>query len=166
MIQLSSKKTKDLDIAIKKQILVLKNSHWTYGLDSQDKFFKNKIKNNDLHNLLFFKSTLIGYTCLRVRKYNDGSKNKFLYFDTLVIKEKYRSKGFSKILMNFNNLIIEASKNPSHLVCKNEMVGFYTKHFWKLSPEFLIEGTNSYDQCLSYNYKPFSDFKKKKIVNL
>ena len=46
------------------------------------------------------------------------------------------------------------------------MVGFYTKNFWKLSPEFLIEGTNPYDQCLSYNYKPFDDFKKKKIVNL
>ena len=69
MIYLSSKKTKELDTYILNQIWSLKNSHWTYGLNSQEDFFKKKIRRNDIHNLLLFKDKLIGYTCLRFINY-------------------------------------------------------------------------------------------------
>tara|TARA_B100000575_G_C23035492_1_gene596083 strand:- start:509 stop:1009 length:501 start_codon:yes stop_codon:yes gene_type:complete len=166
MIQLTSKKTKDIDTFILNQILRLKNSHWTYGLNSQEAFFKKKIHSNDIHNLLLIKDKLIGYTCLRFIYYSKKSRKKFLYFDTLIIKKSYRGKGLSKILMNFNNMVIKLSKSPSHLVCKKKMINFYSKYLWEKSPQFLFSGINSYDQCLSYNYKSKNKFKNKITINL
>ena len=57
---------------------------------------------NDIHNLLFFKSDLIGYTCLRKKKLIKEKKKKliFLLFDTIIIiHPNFRNKGLSKILM-------------------------------------------------------------------
>ena len=42
------------------------------------KVFK-KINKNDIHNLLYIKSDLKGYTCLRKKKYLFNSKN-FIFF--------------------------------------------------------------------------------------
>ena len=160
MIHLSSKKTKELDTYILNQIWSLKNSHWTYGLNSQKDFFKKKIRRNDIHNLLLFKDKLIGYTCLRFINYTQSSKKKFLYFDTLIIRKSYRGKGFSKIFMNFNNFIIYSNNISSVLVCKNQMVPFYKSFFWKKNIDFVFKGIKPYDNCLSFNYNRSKQGKK------
>lgn len=166
MIYLSSKKTKELDTYILNQIWSLKNSHWTYGLNSQEDFFKKKIRRNDIHNLLLFKDKLIGYTCLRFINYTQRNKKKFLYFDTLIIRKSYRGKGLSKIFMNFNNFIIYSNNISSFLVCKNQMVPFYKSFFWKKNIDFVFKGIKPYDNCLSFNYNRSKQCKKKIIINL
>ena len=115
------------------QISNLKDSHWSFGINSQLEWFKNKIKKNDIHNLLYFKSKLIGYTLLRRRSFNNNNKLKkrYLLFDTLIIHKDYRNKKLSNLLMIFNNTIIRETGLFSFLICKNKVVSFYKRHNWK-----------------------------------
>ena len=116
-----------------KSICLLKDKHWKFGINSQMKWYKKNIKKNDIHNLFYIKSKLVGYTLLRKRTYKIGSlnkKNNYLLFDTLIIDKKFRGKNLSDILMSFNNTIINQSDYCSFLICKNELVNFYKKNKW------------------------------------
>ena len=114
-------------------ICKLKDQKWRYGKKSQKKWFIKNIKRNDIHNLLYFRSKMIGYTLLRKRTYSSGQAkiSKYLLFDTLIINQKYRAKKLSSLMMNFNNIVIKNSGYFSFLVCKKELINFYKKYDWK-----------------------------------
>lgn len=116
-----------------KAICLLKDKQWRFGIKSQIKWYRKNVKKNDIHNLFYIKSKLIGYTLLRKRtcKIKGINNNiKYLYFDTLIIDKKYRDKSLSNLLMQFNNTIIKQSGYFSFLICKKELVGFYKKNGW------------------------------------
>jgi hypothetical protein len=111
-----------------KSICLLKDKQWKFGIKSQIKWYRKNIKKNDIHNLFYIKSKLVGYTLLRKRTYEIRSLNKrtnYLLFDTLIIDKKYRGKNLSNLLMSFNNTIINQSGYSSFLICKKELVNFY-----------------------------------------
>tara|TARA_B100000780_G_C21107045_1_gene447112 strand:- start:1084 stop:1638 length:555 start_codon:yes stop_codon:yes gene_type:complete len=117
-----------------KEICLLKDKQWKFGIKSQLKWFKNNIKKYDLHNFFYIKSKLVGYTLLRKRTFeikNFNKKTKYLLFDTLVLDKKYRGMNFSNLLMSFNNMIIEQSGFFSFLICEDKLVNFYKKNNWK-----------------------------------
>ena len=120
-----------------RQITKLKDTQWKFGIKSQIKWFKQNIKKNDIHNLLYIKSKLIGYTLLRRRKFrinNQKKKRNYILFDTLIIHKTYRNKKLSDLLMKFNNSIIKQTGLFSFLICENNLVNFYKKNNWiKLS---------------------------------
>ena len=66
---LLSQKTKKLNKQQIKNICKLKNTQWKTGLKSNLELIKKKVKDNDIHNLIFHKSKLIGYTLLRNRTF-------------------------------------------------------------------------------------------------
>ena len=123
-----------------RQICLLKDKQWKFGLRSQLKWYKNNIKKFDLHNLFYIKSKLVGYTLLGKRTCQIKNLKKNIYyllFDTMVIDTKYRGMKFSDLLMTFNNSIIKQSGFFSFLICKNELVNFYKKNNWiKLNKKF------------------------------
>ncbi len=126
-----SKKLKKKEV---KEICLLKDKQWKYGLKSQIKWYNKNVKNNDIHNLLYINSKIVGYTFLRKRSYTNFSgrkKKKYLLFDTLIIDKKYRNKKLSNILMEFNNKIIKQKGLFSFLICNYELVDFYKKNNWK-----------------------------------
>ena len=129
---LVSLKTSKLNKNKIKQISNLKDSQWRLGINSQIEWFKKNIKKNDIHNLLYLKSKLIGYTLLRRRSFNSNNKLKKIYllFDSLVIHKDYRNKKLSNLLMIFNNTIIRKTRLFSFLICKNDLVDFYKKYDW------------------------------------
>ena len=115
------------------QILKLKKTHWNFDLNSQYIHFKNTVKKKDLHNLLYIKQKLIGYTLLRNSFYTHNSKKiAYLHFDTLIIDKKFRNKEIGKLLMYFNNLTIRNKKKTSFLYCEKKLEKFYTKCKWKV----------------------------------
>jgi len=65
MIHTKSLTYKHLSKKIILDICKLKNENWNYGLTSNLKWFKKKVKKKDIHNLLFLNKKLIGYTLLR-----------------------------------------------------------------------------------------------------
>ena len=48
-----------------KKICELKDKQWKFGIKSQINWYKKNIKNNDIHNLFFINSKLIGYTLIK-----------------------------------------------------------------------------------------------------
>ena len=97
MVLLKSSSTQGLSKKNILKICGLKNEYWNYGLQSNLNWFKKNVKNNDIHNLLFLKKNLIGYTLLRKRKALVKRKKNikrinYLHFDTLIIKKKFRKK--------------------------------------------------------------------------
>ena len=117
-----------------KEICLLKDKQWRFGLKSQFKWFTNNIKKYDLHNLFYIRSELVGYTLLRKRTFiikNSNKKKNYLLFDTLIIDKKYRGMNFSDLLMRFNNAIINQSGFFSFLICKDELISFYKRNQWK-----------------------------------
>ena len=117
-----------------KQICLLKDKQWKFGIKAQLKWFKNNIKKSDFHNLFYIKSKLVGYTLLRKKtcKIKNLKENtKYLLFDSLVIDKKYRGMKLSNVLMSFNNTLIKQSGFFSFLICSDELVSFYKRNNWK-----------------------------------
>lgn len=139
MFRLISKRHKELSYIEKKEIVILKNTHWKYSVSEHLKYFKKNYKNIDLHNLLFYKKKLIGYTGLRYQSFiYKNKKSKYLHFDCLIIEKKYRDKNLSNLLMNFNMMIINKSSLPSILFCEKNLVNYYKKFKWILSQKLKI----------------------------
>ena len=146
-----------------KQICLLKDKQWKFGIKSQLKWFENNIRKFDLHNLFYIKSKLVGYTLLRKRtcKIENFKKNiHYLLFDTLVIDKKYRGMKLSDLLMSFNNTIIKLSGFSSFLICSNELVGFYKKNNWTKinNKDFSVIDHSFSSNGMIFNKK--EDFKK------
>ena len=129
---LTTNKLKKIDIL---SICKIKNSYWKYGIKSHLNWFKKNIKKNDIHNLFFFKKTLVGYNLLRRRFYFlNNIKKKYLYFDTLIVSKKHRKLNLGRDLCYFNTKIITKLKLHSFLLCNTDAVKFYKKSGWvKLS---------------------------------
>ena len=153
---LLSKKTKQLKKEQIYNICKLKNTHWNYGFKSNLMWFKKNVKSNDLHNLVYYNSKLIGYTLLRIRTYYlRKTKKKYFYFDTLIIDKRYRNNSVSYLLMKLNNQVIKKNKKISFLICSNNMIEFYKKFYWKLMPtkKFLIKDHNFTSNGMYFNSK-------------
>ena len=132
MLKLISKSTKELSAKNIKEICLLKDSQWKFGLKSQLNYFKNNIKPYDLHNCFYITSHLVGYTLLRRRRLEISNKKlNYLLFDALIIKKDFRKKKISSLMMLFNNNVIKEKKKISFLTCTNELLKFYEKFFWK-----------------------------------
>ena len=129
---ISSKKTYQLSSKEINTICMLKNTYWKYSMKSQLDWFKKNIKKNDIHNMFYFKSQIIGYTLLRIRscKINTIIK-KYILFDTLILNKSFRKKKISSLLMNFNNELIKLNNKFSFLICEKKMINFYKKFNWK-----------------------------------
>ncbi len=143
-----------------KQICLLKDKQWKFGINSQLKYFKNNIKKYDLHTLFYIKSKLVGYTLLRKRtsKIENLKKKKYYFlFDALVIDKKYRGMKLSNLLMTFNNTIIKQSGFSSFLICSNELVSFYKNNNWtKLkNKEFSVLDHSFSSNGMVFNKKVF-----------
>ena len=116
-----------------KSICLLKDKQWKFGIKSQMKWYRENVNKNDIHNLFYIKSKLVGYTLLRKRTCETRSLNKktnYLLFDTLIVDKKYRDKKLSNLLMSFNNSIITQSSYFSFLICKRELISFYKENKW------------------------------------
>ena len=137
---LISLKTKDLK---KKQILSickLKNTFWRWTVSKQIEWYERYAKKTDINNMLVLKGELVGYTLLRKRTaYEKNKPLVFYYFDSFILSEKVRNKGFGKALIQFNNKILNSLKKHSFLVCPKKTIPFYLKNGWKILPRNKFE---------------------------
>ena len=156
LIELISKKVNKLSKTEILQICKLKEEQWKYGIKSQIDYFNKIIKKNDIHNLFFINSKLVGYTLLRKRScLINKIKAKYLFLDTLIIKKNFRGQNKSKLIMNFNNEIIKKHKMISFLLCKKNLLNFYEKFHWiniKNSNISILDHSFS-DNGMIFNYQ-------------
>lgn len=165
MLKLLSIKTHQLKKDQINQILLLKNEHWEFGKKSQYNHFKKNYLKNDINNCLYLNNNLIGYTALKYRSFS--IKKKYLLFDSLIIKKKFRNKNYSKILMEFNNFIISNNNNSSFLICEKKMIKFYNIFKWSVvnKKKFSLLDHKMKKSLMSFNFN-FFPLKKKIFLYL
>lgn len=151
------------------EIIELKESHWKYGKKSQKNWFKYKLKRKDLHILLTKKDSLIGYTSLKERSFCNTHKKKvkkYLNFETLILKKKFRNFPILKKIMRFNNSIIKKNNKFSLLECKKDKVNMYNFFGWKLldKKKFRLIDKISNKNVMVYNFKEKVSSKEKLLV--
>lgn len=132
MLIFLSKFTKNLNKIEIKKILILKKSFWKFSYKSQFEYFEKNIFQNDVHNMVYLKKKLIGYTLLRKRRL----KKKYLIFDTLIIDKNFRKKKIASKLMKLNMEIIKKYNFKTILICEKRLINFYKKFKWKLNNRF------------------------------
>jgi predicted GNAT family N-acyltransferase len=162
MIKIVSKKTHDLKKSEIMDIIKLKETYWKYGIKSQKEWFKKYVSAQDIHNMVSFNNEFIGYTLLRPRKIISKKYKRYLYFDTLILKKKFRDKKYSSNLMDFNNKIIKKNKKISFLITLKKLEKYYTKHGWKTlsKKSFGICDHKSDNIGMIYNnFKKLNNFK-------
>ena len=108
-IKLKSLKSINLKKNELSQIFKLKNSHWKTSINEQKKWFKKNINPNDIHNIIYLNNKIVGYNCLRNMRLIQ-KRNKYLLFDTIIIKKVYRKLKLGSLLMEQNNKIIKKKK--------------------------------------------------------
>jgi len=131
-------------------ICSFKELFWQYGMDSQLKFFKEKMRSNDRHYLIYHFDKIIGYICVRPRRFN--------YIDTVLVHNNYRGFGYGGKLMKW---IMEDIDGKKILLCKKDKIGFYAKYGFILQKKIKfrdkdISGLN----VMSYGIK------KGRVLNL
>lgn len=139
------------------EICKLKNEAWEYGIKNQLKWFKKKVKKKDIHIMIEIKKKIIGYVLLRERKYylksNKNVNGKFYYFDSFIIKKKFRKKGFGQKLIDIANKIILKKKYFSVLTSRAKNINFYKKNKWKLSKRITLLDHHNRLNTLTFNLK-------------
>ncbi len=107
-MKIVKKKTTQLSNSEIKQIIKIKRKFWKYSLRSQNKWFIDKIKSNDLHFFIGSKTVKL-YCCLRARNFFYKKKKiNFYYLDTLCSLKRYRY-----LVINFLDFIMKNTKNIS-----------------------------------------------------
>jgi hypothetical protein len=146
-----------------RSICTLKNTEWHFGIREQHNWFQKEVKKKDIHILLKKNNNLVGYTCLRYKKFFfEGKLCPFLLFDTHIIKKKFRNKGFGKILISKVIKIIKNKKILSLLFCKNDQLKYYKKYNWNIvdKKKYL---SNKIHKKLNLMYLGKKNFFKKKF---
>lgn len=155
-MKIQSLLTSNLDNKQINQIISLKNSHWKYSKKSQINWFRNKLQNYDLHNILTKKKLIIGYTLLKKRTLYLTNKKKlnYLNFETLILNKKFRNFIYLAKLMRFNNLIIKKEKKISFLECNKDKINMYKFFGWVLlkKKQIKILDKKSNKNIMIYNY--------------
>ncbi len=167
-MKLISYQSKNLPKNIKKEILKLKIENWNYNYKSQSSWFDKNIFKTDLHNCLFVKEKLAGYTCLRKRKfYYKNKKLNFLLFDTLIIKKNFRNIRLGQTIMRFNNRIIKKYNYSSYLIATKNVKKFYEKNKWKhIKKNFIFKNHKIKKNkiLMGFNYKKDILKEKRKLI--
>lgn len=124
----SVKKTNDLSKVEIDQIIKLKQTFWKQGVLSQKFFFLSSYKAKDMHFMLYNKSKLIGYNCL---KFCENTNCEFILLDSFIVSPIYQKKGISNILLAKSLNTICLLKSNSFLYANRKSVSLYKSFGWK-----------------------------------
>lgn len=153
----------DLNMKNLNDIIQLKKQEWQYEINSQKKWIKNKIQNNDLHILLKLNNKTIGYTMLRILRKNGFSKyKKIIYFDTHIIEKTLRGKNISSFLMQEAIKQINKKKTLAILRCNKKLKKYYRNYKWKDVSKYIKFNDNKKLTSMVY---PISKFRKKDFID-
>lgn len=133
------------------KIIELKMVSWPNEYNSQIKWIKNNLSNNDIHVMLYDGKNLIAYlNLITIEIVIDDIK--FDGFGIGNVCAVERGKGLGKELMMNVNDYLNQNNFFGLLFCKDELVNFYMKNGWLLINNILV-GLNTTPEvsALAYN---------------
>ena len=123
------------DLSIKEvlEIIDIKSIAWPYDADSQFRWMIRNLRENDLHFLLrnVDRQTIVAYLNLVEIKaiFEDGRDTICWGLGNVCSREK--GKGTGREIMSMLNDFVLTSGHPALLLCKEPVIGFYSKMGWR-----------------------------------
>lgn len=116
------------------KIISLKMQHWEYSKESQIKWIKENIDQNDIHLMVMVnKDNLIAYlNMVRVSISANGNEKPFFGIGNVCVDKQYLRLGYGGLIMNISRFVLQQSKLPGILLCKKYLIEFYSKGNWFL----------------------------------
>ncbi|SEA87045.1 Acetyltransferase (GNAT) domain-containing protein [Flavobacterium gillisiae] len=148
------------------EIATIKQSQWNYPIEDQLEWIKSNILPNDIHVLMFENGNVVAYMNLvQVQVQVNSKESTFIGLGNVCAVEK--GKGYGRILMIEVQEYIKAQNVPAILLCKKELINFYTKFDWRLIKNrkdsyikndeinFMIYNFSDYVDVLKYDGRIF-----------
>ena len=134
-----------------RRIAALKDQHWTHGLDSQLRWIADNTRAGDVHLLgEDAAGRLAAYmTLFQVQARLDETALSALGVGCVCVDKTALGQGLGKKLMAAASRYIREREAPGILLCKESLVGFYSKCGWnRLSYETATVAGAPYDKCI------------------
>lgn len=148
-----------LDIIIK-----IKSVAWDYSYDQQLKWINENISDDDVHCLLLENGNPVAYMNLIDTWINVDGKN-FDMFGVGNVCSYKKGHGYGGILMHKINEFIELNKRIGLLLCRDQLIPFYSKYGWKTVDARQIEFSYPIDGIHVMNYNMNFTYNKLKYLN-
>lgn len=114
-------------------IIRLKSQHWEYPEDSQKKWIKDNLSDDDFH--LWIENSdrrVIAYlNMIHLEAIFDNKKMNIIGVGNVCVEKELAGKGIGKLLMSVGNYYINQDKSKSILLCKKSLREFYMKCGWE-----------------------------------
>lgn len=123
------------------EIVSIKSKQWNYTNEQHLKWIIDNIQPNDIHVLMSIENKNLAYMNLvQIEVVINNIKLPFLGIGNVCAIEK--GKGYGRNLMNGVNEFLEINNFNAILLCKDELVNFYTNFNWKLVKRETIINSN------------------------
>lgn len=133
---------KDLSFFNQAKIIRLKQRFWKYSFINHYRWYKKNFHSSDYHLLMCLENKFIGYLSIQLDLVMD-SKNLYSGIGSVIIKNQFRGKGFSRLLIGEAVRFISSNKGIAMLICKDNLRSYYQQMgFTKFEGVTLHEGKN------------------------
>ena len=135
-------------------IVLLKQQHWNYPVESQIRWLKDNIRDDDSHLLFYDESRLIAYLNLvKIEIDIDGLKFHAKGIGNVCVDKELHGQGLgNKIVVKANEILLETNYK-GFLLCHPQLVNFYLKAGWKeiICDHIVVENVNYTNKIMVYN---------------
>ncbi len=132
------------------KIVDLKKRHWNYTSEEHLNWIERNMKAEDIHVLMFEKEELVAYlNLINTEVIINNTTQPFIGIGNVCSREK--GKGYGSILIKEVNQYLFLQNQTGILLCKDTLVGFYSKNDWKLIYKNKVEADFSLFYTMVFN---------------
>lgn len=118
----------DINSSALEAIIRLKNRVWPYPYYTHEEWIRSNIREEDMHLLLWSEKELIGYLNL----VNVEGSITGWGIGNVVVSPDRQGENIGLLLMNLCDYYLASTHSIGMLICKDKVLGFYTRCGWKL----------------------------------
>ncbi len=127
--------TKELAIEEIEEINSLKNQYWKHSADEHMKWFRENIKSNDNHIMLYGggEYNLLAYlNIVHVDVAVNQRPHRMMGIGNVCVNMDKQHSGYGAILMSAANMFIKDKRSCGLLLCHEDLLSFYKKMGWSI----------------------------------
>lgn len=137
-----------------KKIAKLKEQHWNYSIESQQKWIRTQLTDKDIHLLLLKSNNIVSYLSivdveLKIGNETIAAKG----IGSVCVSTEFQGLGYGKKILSEANDIIIKERSVGVLLCKKNLTSFYKKCGWKLinCEQIIVAGMKFEHALMIYN---------------
>jgi predicted GNAT family N-acyltransferase len=148
--------------ALLEEICRLKAQHWAYSVPDQLQWIRTNLADGDYHLILRGQDdALIAYLdMVELEACIDQEKVDLIGIGNVCVDAKFQKHKLGNLLMDANQFYLRQLDKAGVLMCKEKLVGFYTKAKWQRFKNTVILMGSPYTEHLFFSSDRFEHAKE------